>query len=128
MILKSNGYKELNLDLSKGTTMEKTYFQLGEDEIPLSSKISAGRSLGEVSRSHRMTRRLTLLLPHCRFVLAFNIFTFWTIGRYGTASQNYLAKHRCSFHRLFDPLPSGLRVLEQRVESVPLAIRQVCLA
>ncbi|WMV41383.1 hypothetical protein MTR67_034768 [Solanum verrucosum] len=28
-----------------------------------------------------MTRRLALLLSHRRFVLAFNIFTFWTIGQ-----------------------------------------------
>uniref|UniRef100_M1DS93 Uncharacterized protein n=1 Tax=Solanum tuberosum TaxID=4113 RepID=M1DS93_SOLTU len=34
----------------------------------------------------------------------------------------------CSFHRLFDPLPSGLHILERRVESVPSATRQVCLA
>ena len=34
----------------------------------------------------------------------------------------------CSFHRLFDPSPSGLRVLEQRAECVPSANRQVCLA
>jgi len=39
MILKSNGYKELNLDLSKGRRMEKTHFQLGEDEILLSSSL-----------------------------------------------------------------------------------------
>jgi len=39
MILKSNGYKKLNLDLSKGRRMEKTHFQLGEDEILLSSSL-----------------------------------------------------------------------------------------
>uniref|UniRef100_M1DT95 Uncharacterized protein n=1 Tax=Solanum tuberosum TaxID=4113 RepID=M1DT95_SOLTU len=33
-----------------------------------------------------------------------------------------------SFHRLFDPSPSGLRVLEQREKCVPLANRQVFLA
>lgn len=37
MILKSNGYNKLNLDLSKGKGMEKTHFQLREDEILLSS-------------------------------------------------------------------------------------------
>uniref|UniRef100_M1DD80 Uncharacterized protein n=1 Tax=Solanum tuberosum TaxID=4113 RepID=M1DD80_SOLTU len=41
-----------------------------------------------------MTRRLALLLFHRCFVLAFNIFMFWTIGRYSTASRNYSAKHR----------------------------------
>ncbi|KAG5572108.1 hypothetical protein H5410_061874 [Solanum commersonii] len=30
----------------------------------------------------------------------------------------------CSFHRLFDPLPSGLHILEQRAESVLSANRQ----
>jgi len=39
MILKSNGYKKLNLDLRKGRRMEKTHFQLGEDEILLSSSL-----------------------------------------------------------------------------------------
>uniref|UniRef100_M1DV73 Uncharacterized protein n=1 Tax=Solanum tuberosum TaxID=4113 RepID=M1DV73_SOLTU len=34
----------------------------------------------------------------------------------------------CSFHHFFDPLPSGLRVLEQRAEYVPSATHQVCLA
>uniref|UniRef100_M1DXL4 Uncharacterized protein n=1 Tax=Solanum tuberosum TaxID=4113 RepID=M1DXL4_SOLTU len=34
----------------------------------------------------------------------------------------------CSFRRLFDPLPSGLRVLEQRAEYVPSATRQAHLA
>uniref|UniRef100_M1DZ23 Uncharacterized protein n=2 Tax=Solanum TaxID=4107 RepID=M1DZ23_SOLTU len=34
----------------------------------------------------------------------------------------------CSFHRLFYPLPSGLRILEQRPESVLSANRQRCLA
>ncbi|KAG5595817.1 hypothetical protein H5410_037049 [Solanum commersonii] len=34
----------------------------------------------------------------------------------------------CSFHRLFDPLPSGLRILEQRAYSVLLMNRQRFLA
>uniref|UniRef100_M1DC22 Uncharacterized protein n=1 Tax=Solanum tuberosum TaxID=4113 RepID=M1DC22_SOLTU len=33
-----------------------------------------------------------------------------------------------SFYRRFDPLPSGIRILEQREKYVPSAIRQVCLA
>ncbi|KAG5615210.1 hypothetical protein H5410_015034 [Solanum commersonii] len=33
---KSNGYKKLNLVLSKRRRIEKTHFQLGEDEILLS--------------------------------------------------------------------------------------------
>ncbi|KAG5606203.1 hypothetical protein H5410_027695 [Solanum commersonii] len=33
----------------------------------------------------------------------------------------------CSFHRLFDPAPSRLRVLEQRAECIPSANRQACL-
>ncbi|KAG5590286.1 hypothetical protein H5410_040800 [Solanum commersonii] len=33
----------------------------------------------------------------------------------------------CSFHRLIDPSPSGLRVLEQRAECIPSANRQACL-
>jgi len=37
MILKSNGYNKLNLDLRKGGRMEKTHFQIGEDELLSSS-------------------------------------------------------------------------------------------
>ncbi|KAG5605923.1 hypothetical protein H5410_027415 [Solanum commersonii] len=54
MIVKSNGYKKLSLNLSKGRRIEKTHFQLGEDEL-LSSKNSAGGFYGEVSRCRRMT-------------------------------------------------------------------------
>ena len=32
MIMKSNGYKKLNIDLGKGKRMEKTHFKLGENE------------------------------------------------------------------------------------------------
>ncbi|KAG5630793.1 hypothetical protein H5410_002510 [Solanum commersonii] len=39
-----------------------------------------------------------------------------------------LASADCSFHHLFDPLPSRLHILEQRAESVLLAICQVCSA
>ncbi|KAG5606141.1 hypothetical protein H5410_027633 [Solanum commersonii] len=72
MILKSNGYKELNLDLNKGRRTEKIHFQLGEDEILLSSSLpkkpspnlrenipknsSAGKSFDKVSRNHRLTQ------------------------------------------------------------------------
>uniref|UniRef100_M1DEW7 Gag-pol polyprotein n=1 Tax=Solanum tuberosum TaxID=4113 RepID=M1DEW7_SOLTU len=34
----------------------------------------------------------------------------------------------CFFHRLFDPAPSGLRVLEQSAECVPSVNCQMCLA
>ncbi|KAG5585338.1 hypothetical protein H5410_045772 [Solanum commersonii] len=86
--------------------MEKTHFQLGEDEIVLSSslpktlsklerkylkklqKIARG-SFGEVSRCRRMSRRLALFLFHRRFMIAFSIFAVWTIGWYSTASQKY---------------------------------------
>jgi len=39
MILESNGYKELNLDLRKGRRMEKTHFQFREDELLLASSL-----------------------------------------------------------------------------------------
>ena len=54
MILKSNGYKELNLDLSKGRRMEKTHFQLGEDEILLSS-ILLKKTLSKLERKYIKT-------------------------------------------------------------------------
>ena len=50
MILKSNGYKELNLDLSKGRRMEKTHFQLGEYEILLSSSLP--KTLSKLERKY----------------------------------------------------------------------------
>ena len=50
MILKSNGYKKLNLDLSKGRRMEKTHFQLGEDEILLSSSLP--KTLSKLERKY----------------------------------------------------------------------------
>uniref|UniRef100_M1E1A1 Uncharacterized protein n=1 Tax=Solanum tuberosum TaxID=4113 RepID=M1E1A1_SOLTU len=80
------------------------------------SENSAGGSVGEVSRCRRMTRRLALLLFHRRFVLAFSIFMFWTIGRYSTALRKYSTKRRLLLSSLFDPASSGLRALEQRVE------------
>ncbi|KAG5585773.1 hypothetical protein H5410_046207 [Solanum commersonii] len=46
----------------------------------------------KVSRGRRITWRLALFLSHHRFMLAFSIFTFWSIGKYSTASQNYSAK------------------------------------
>uniref|UniRef100_M1DI06 Uncharacterized protein n=1 Tax=Solanum tuberosum TaxID=4113 RepID=M1DI06_SOLTU len=57
-------------------------------------------------------------------MLAFSIFTFWTIGRYSTASRNYSVKRRLLFHHLFDLLSSGLRILEQWAEYVLSANRQ----
>ncbi|KAG5615088.1 hypothetical protein H5410_014912 [Solanum commersonii] len=119
-LLKSNGYKKLNLDLNKGRIMDKTHFQLGDDEILLSSnlrktlsklerkypkstilfwkiKIMRWRIFREVSRCGRMTRRLAFLRFHCRLILAFSIFMFWTIGRYSYALRNYSVKYRLLF-------------------------------
>ncbi|KAG5630925.1 hypothetical protein H5410_002642 [Solanum commersonii] len=85
------------------TRVERIHFQLGEDEILLSSSLPKTLSklerkylkkFGEVSRVRQVTRRLALLLYHRLFVLAFNIFTLWTIGRYSTALQNYLSKRK----------------------------------
>ncbi|KAG5605790.1 hypothetical protein H5410_027282 [Solanum commersonii] len=100
--------------------MEKTHFQLGED----TSKNRVGRSFDEVSRCRRITRSLALLLFHCRFMLAFSIFTFWALGGIVLLRGTIRRSTDCSFHRLFDPLPSGLSILEQRVESVLSANRQ----
>ncbi|KAG5605858.1 hypothetical protein H5410_027350, partial [Solanum commersonii] len=58
----------------------KKYYSIMENKIN-ASKNSVSRSLGEVSRCRRMTRRLALFLFYRNFVLAFGIFTFWTIGR-----------------------------------------------
>uniref|UniRef100_M1DQU2 Uncharacterized protein n=1 Tax=Solanum tuberosum TaxID=4113 RepID=M1DQU2_SOLTU len=69
-----------------------------------------------ISRCRRMTWRLSLLLFHRRFMLAFNIFTFWTIGRYSTASRKYSAKRGLLLSSPFDPSSSGLRILEQNGE------------
>ena len=47
MIEKSNGYKKLNLDLSKGRRIEKTHFQLGEGELLSSSSQKPSPNLRE---------------------------------------------------------------------------------
>ncbi|KAG5572015.1 hypothetical protein H5410_061781 [Solanum commersonii] len=43
-------YKKLNLDLSKGRRMEKTHFQLREDEILLSSSLP--KTLSKLERKY----------------------------------------------------------------------------
>uniref|UniRef100_M1DIQ6 CCHC-type domain-containing protein n=1 Tax=Solanum tuberosum TaxID=4113 RepID=M1DIQ6_SOLTU len=57
-----------------------------------------------------MTRRLALLLSHRRFVLAFSIFTFWTIRRSLSSPSHLLSSPRRSLHPtlhvLFHP-PEG---------------------
>ncbi|KAG5611087.1 hypothetical protein H5410_022368 [Solanum commersonii] len=75
-----------------------------------------------------MSRRLALLLFHHRFVLAFNILTLWTIGRYSTTSRKYLGKRRLLLSSPFDPSSSWLHALGQMAECFLSANRQVCLA
>ncbi|KAG5585477.1 hypothetical protein H5410_045911 [Solanum commersonii] len=114
--------------------MEKTHFKLREDEILLSSslpkpslnmreniqktsEISAGGSLGEVSRNRRLTQRFALwcnLSPSCTSLQRSRALCNW--ARRLLLSSPFLSS------------PSGLRILEQRVECVHLASRQVCLA
>ncbi|KAG5606330.1 hypothetical protein H5410_027822, partial [Solanum commersonii] len=53
---------------------------------------SAGGSFDKVNRFRRITWQLVVLLFHRRFMIAFKIFTFWTIGWYSTTSRKYLAK------------------------------------
>ncbi|KAG5612217.1 hypothetical protein H5410_023498 [Solanum commersonii] len=128
MIIKSNGYKELNLDLSKGRKMEKTHFQFGEDEILLSSKISVGGSLGEVSRCHRMTRRLALLLFIVVLCLPSASSRSGPLGGIILFRRTIWGSTNYFFHCLFYPSPSGLCVLKQRAECIPSVNRQACLA
>jgi len=75
-----------------------------------------------------MTRRLALLMSHHRLVLAFSIFTFWTIGQYSTSSRNYSAKHRLLLSAPF--LSSSFRASHtgKRAESILSANRQRFLA
>ncbi|KAG5580630.1 hypothetical protein H5410_051257 [Solanum commersonii] len=47
-------------------------------------------------------------------MLAYNIFTFWTIGRYSTASQNYSTKRRLLLSSLF--LSSSFRTSHTRTK------------
>uniref|UniRef100_M1DJS5 Uncharacterized protein n=1 Tax=Solanum tuberosum TaxID=4113 RepID=M1DJS5_SOLTU len=65
-----------------------------------------------------------------RLALAFNIVLFCSVslGDIVLLRQTIRRSADCSFHRLFDPAPLGLRVLEQRADFVPSVIRQVCLA
>ncbi|KAG5585756.1 hypothetical protein H5410_046190, partial [Solanum commersonii] len=87
--MKSNGYKNLNLNLNEVIRIEKTHFQLGEDEL-LSSTCLCSGPLGGITSLRGTIRRSA----------------------------------DCSFHRLFDPLPSRLCLLKQRVECFPSGILQ----
>uniref|UniRef100_M1DMT6 Uncharacterized protein n=1 Tax=Solanum tuberosum TaxID=4113 RepID=M1DMT6_SOLTU len=60
-----------------------------------------------------------------RLALAFCMVVLCVIGRDSTASHNYSRNADRSFHRLFDPATSGLRVLEQRAEYVLSVNHQV---
>ncbi|KAG5631834.1 hypothetical protein H5410_003551 [Solanum commersonii] len=84
--------------------MEKTHFQLGEEEILLSSSLP--KTLSKLERKY--------LKIHRRLTLVFSMVMICVIGRDSTASQNYSAKRLC--------------VLEQRVECVHSANCQVCSA
>ena len=67
MILKSNGYKKLNLDLRKGRRMEKTHFQPGEDEILLSSSLPKTLSKLERKISTKVCSKVKIIIiivPH----------------------------------------------------------------
>ncbi|KAG5585796.1 hypothetical protein H5410_046230 [Solanum commersonii] len=101
MILKSNGYNKLNLDLSKGRRMEKTHFQLREDELLLYS----------ISKNSVVADRSTRL-----------------VGIADRLGDSPIIYADCSFLRQVDPLPSGLNVLEQKAKCFPLVTHQVCLA
>uniref|UniRef100_M1DCE0 Uncharacterized protein n=1 Tax=Solanum tuberosum TaxID=4113 RepID=M1DCE0_SOLTU len=151
--------------------MEKTHFQLGEDEILLSSSLPKTLSKLErkypkkilfyyenynynstplkINKDFSIYRLQKLVLADCSarlvevaellsdlpfFCLIAVLCLPSAFSRFGPLGGIVLLRGTiqrstdCSFHRLFDPLPLGLRVLEQRVEYVPLATRQVCLA
>ncbi|KAG5576612.1 hypothetical protein H5410_056746 [Solanum commersonii] len=117
------GAHPLGLNLIKGRRMEKTHFQLGEDEILLSSSVRKtlckhGRkypkktSENSVGRSFDKPSALSCSVSLRDLVLL-----------RGIIRQNA----DFSFHRLFDPTPSRLCVLEQMVECVPLVMRMLQL-
>ncbi|KAG5600220.1 hypothetical protein H5410_031590 [Solanum commersonii] len=91
----------------------------------LEMKPTSSSSLKTLSNSEQKYQKLQKIVLADRSA---SICAFWTIGRYISALQNDRRSVDCSFHRLFDPSLSGLRVLEQRVECVPSANRQACLA
>ncbi|KAG5610223.1 hypothetical protein H5410_021504 [Solanum commersonii] len=105
--------------------IEKTHFQFGEDELPSSS---LPKTLSKLERKYLKKTFINWFRQIVRLVLAYNIFTFWTIGRYSNASKTIWRSADCSFHLLFDHLPSVLCILEQRVESILTANRQRFLA
>ncbi|KAG5619786.1 hypothetical protein H5410_005004 [Solanum commersonii] len=89
-----------------GRRMEMTHFQLREDEILLSSSLL--KTLSKLERKY--PKKSSRSGPLGGIVLLHGI-----IQRSAD----------CSFHSLFDPFPSRLRILEQRAEFVHLATRQV---
>ncbi|KAG5595519.1 hypothetical protein H5410_036751 [Solanum commersonii] len=130
---KTHRYKKLNLDLSKGRRMEKTHFQLGEDGIHLSSSLPKTLSKLErkISKKYYSILEIKIKTSENSAGGSFDEVTSSHSGKLGG-----IVLHRgtiwrsadCSFYRLFDPLPSGIHILEQRVESFLLMNRQRFLA
>ena len=79
-------------------------------------RLCCGGLFGDISRDRRWTRRSTFWSAHRLQCLAFSILAFWIIGWYSTASRNWWATRQLLLSSPFDPLPSRLRVLEQRAE------------
>lgn len=86
-----------------------------------------GGPFSEVSRYSRITRQTTLILFHNCFVLAFGIFTFWTIARYSITFGYCSTKSQLFFSLIFYPLPARFCVLEKRTEYFPLVTCKIHL-
>ncbi|WMV24716.1 hypothetical protein MTR67_018101, partial [Solanum verrucosum] len=85
-------------------------------------------SFGEVSRNRRLIRRFTLWGSSSPSCYPSTSSCSVSLGNIVLLHETIRRCTDCSFHRLFDPAPLGIRVLEQRAKCVPSANHQVCLA
>ncbi|KAG5585237.1 hypothetical protein H5410_045671 [Solanum commersonii] len=129
MILKSNGYKELNLDLRKGRRMDKTHFQLGEDEILLSSGLP--KTLSKFERKYpkkyySITSENSVGRSFGEFVAVLHYPSAWScfvsLGELVLLHRIIQRNADYFFHRPFYPAPSKLCVLEQRATFLRLSV------
>ncbi|KAG5595079.1 hypothetical protein H5410_036311 [Solanum commersonii] len=108
----------------KGRRMEKTHFHLGEDE-------SSSLQVSHKTRSKLERKILKTYYSIMKIIIMCLPTTSSLSGPLGGIVLLHGTIRRsvdCSFHSLFYPLPSGLRILEQRAKSILSVNRQRFLA
>ncbi|KAG5580500.1 hypothetical protein H5410_051127 [Solanum commersonii] len=125
-----------------GRRRDKTYFQLGEDEILLFSSLP--KTLSKLERKYpknyysileiKINPRLLkinnkfCIYRHQKIMLPSASLCYVSLDDLVLLRKIIQRNANCFFHRLSDLAPSTLRVLEQRAECVPSAYSQACWA